>query len=81
MGAWLSWWSERAGRAEGDLDRLCEAVEALRWKGKLSHLTGPEWWELDEALAVAREGRKARYRPLPAGPTLTGSLTSGGIET
>lgn len=70
-------WSERAGNAEGDADVLAELLgQCLR-----RHHSGWEFFREAEAVQlVHRAHRDRRYRPLPAGPTLAGNVTSGGIN-
>jgi hypothetical protein len=63
-------WSERAGNAEMDADRLAALLRSCSNAG---------WWT-HEALQRYEERRSRRYRPLPVGPTLQGNLASGGWE-
>lgn len=77
MSVWTAFWSERAGRAEQDSDRLAALVEHIV---RRHNLPEREYWEAYDVLRDYRGNREARYRALPAGPTAIGNLSSGGIH-
>lgn len=77
MSAWTAFWSERAGRAEQDSDRMAVLLESIV---RRHNLPDRDWLAARECLKDWRAHRDARYRALPAGPTQIGNLTSGGIR-
>lgn len=76
MSVYTGWWSERAGRAEQDADRMAALVEQLV---RETNLPDRHWRTAHDCLRDYRANRARRYGPLPAGHTLEGSLKSGGI--
>lgn len=77
MSVWTAFWSERAGRAEQDSDRLAALVEELV---RQTNFPDRLHFAAHDALRDYRGNREARYRALPAGPTAIGNLSSGGIH-
>ena len=69
-------WSERAQAAEQDADRLAQILQAIDEHHNLAYC---HWGPIRDALTVWVNGRELRYRAHPAGHTLEGSLSSGGI--
>jgi hypothetical protein len=78
VSVFTGWWAERAGRAEQDADRLAELVGHLL--ARHGHaMTTTERDRSQDCLRDWKGNRERRYRALPAGHTLEGNLTSGGI--
>jgi hypothetical protein len=78
MSVYTGWWSERAQRAEQDADRMAQLLEAIRERrGDL--LPWELWAATQDALRDWKGNRVRRYVALPAGHTLEGNLSSGGI--
>lgn len=75
MGTWEGFWSERAGKAEQDSDRLAALLEQLVIE---TNFPDRLHYAVQDALRDYMANREARYRALPAGPTLAGHLSSGG---
>ena len=69
-------WSERAQAAEQDADRLAQVLQAIDEHHNLAYI---HWRPLRDALSEWERNRDLRYRAHPAGHTLEGTLTSGGI--
>lgn len=69
-------WSERAGAAEQDADRLAQVLQAIDEHHNLAYV---QWAPIRSALNEWRVNRELRYRAHPAAHTLEGNLTSGGI--
>lgn len=78
MGTWLSFWSERAERAEQDADRMALLLSRILER---QHLPFREYQDTHDVLRDWRVNREARYRAHPAGPTLAGNLSSGGVTS
>lgn len=79
MGVWEGFWSERAGRAEQDADRMATQLAViLERQGHL--LPHDQWAAVQDCLRDWKGNAEARHRALPAGPTRIGNLASGGIH-
>jgi hypothetical protein len=79
VNTWTAWWSERAQRAEQDSDRMAALLQlVLERRGDV--LPWDLWAGAQDAVRDWRANAQARHRPLPAGPTRIGSLSSGGID-
>lgn len=79
MSVFTGWWAERAGRAEQDADRMAELLARIcvEYDGYL----GPRIRDpIRDCLRDWKANRARRYGALPAGHTLEGNLTSGGIQ-
>lgn len=71
------YWSERAMVSEQDADRLAQVLEAIDEHHNLAYV---QWHTLRMAISEHLSHRSLRYNALPTGPTLTGNLTSGGVD-
>lgn len=78
MTVFTGWWAERAQRAEQDSDRMAQLIEQILEHCHFS-LPDREWAAAHDVLRDWRGNRDRRYLPLPAGHTLEGNLTSGGV--
>lgn len=78
MSVYTGWWSDRAGRAEQDADRMAQLLGAILER-RGDALPYNLWSGVQDALRDWQGNRERRYGPLPAGHTLEGNLTSGGV--
>lgn len=78
MSVFTGWWAERAQRAEQDADRMAALVENIVRRCNLSER---DYFEAQDCLRDWRGNRERRYGALPAGHTLAGNLSSGGITS
>lgn len=77
MSVFTAWWAERAQRAEQDADRMASYLSEFV---RRHHMPEAEYRDAIHLLADWRDNRERRYRALPAGHTLAGNLSSGGVE-
>lgn len=78
--SWAGYWSERAGIAETDIDRIGGLLEGLWKRGALDHLPDHVYYPLTQIAHEAARNKLKRYGALPSGPTLQGNLASGGWD-
>ena len=76
-GSTSGYWAERAQAGEQDADRLAQVLQAI---DEHHHLSYVQWSQIRYELAEYKADRERRYGALPAGHTLAGNLTSGGID-